>query len=208
MGNVSVLHFFSLTLFSYETRNNLLSLPFCVISYFTNILTLPVVNGPTEGLALIYCGHFFTAIVGKASNYTILYKNLFVTSIHFFFKSSILKVLNGGLSSLESQSPCLVGCPSWTVSFSSLCVSQSCLLNISCFFTEITTSRVVLITMVAFAVIPTLAFRWVLWEFNDLAFQTLSMHFALLTSLFYSVSNVYKVIQPRKGSMFVALSMV
>ncbi|XP_010430715.1 PREDICTED: choline/ethanolaminephosphotransferase 2-like [Camelina sativa] len=32
--------------------------------YFTNTLTLPVVNGPTEGLALIYCGHFFTAIVG------------------------------------------------------------------------------------------------------------------------------------------------
>ena len=33
-------------------------------SYFTNTLILPAVNGPTEGLALIYVAHFFTAIVG------------------------------------------------------------------------------------------------------------------------------------------------
>ncbi|XP_057447990.1 choline/ethanolaminephosphotransferase 1-like isoform X3 [Lotus japonicus] len=32
--------------------------------YFTNTLILPVVNGPTEGLMLIYMAHFFTAIVG------------------------------------------------------------------------------------------------------------------------------------------------
>ncbi|PPR86320.1 hypothetical protein GOBAR_AA34371 [Gossypium barbadense] len=32
--------------------------------YFTNALILPVVNGPTEGLALIYGLHFMTAIVG------------------------------------------------------------------------------------------------------------------------------------------------
>ncbi|PSS21699.1 Choline/ethanolaminephosphotransferase [Actinidia chinensis var. chinensis] len=32
--------------------------------YFTNTLILPTVNGPTEGLMLIYLGHFFTAIVG------------------------------------------------------------------------------------------------------------------------------------------------
>ncbi|XP_047330783.1 choline/ethanolaminephosphotransferase 1 isoform X2 [Impatiens glandulifera] len=33
-------------------------------SYFTNTLILPAVNGPTEGLMLIYMCHFFTAIVG------------------------------------------------------------------------------------------------------------------------------------------------
>ncbi|KAL3644615.1 Cholinephosphotransferase 1 [Castilleja foliolosa] len=33
-------------------------------SYFTNTLILPVVNGPTEGLMLIYVTHFFTAFVG------------------------------------------------------------------------------------------------------------------------------------------------
>ncbi|CAN0906311.1 Choline/ethanolaminephosphotransferase 1 [Linum grandiflorum] len=33
-------------------------------SYFTNTLILPVVNGPTEGLMLIYLAHFFTAVVG------------------------------------------------------------------------------------------------------------------------------------------------
>ncbi|XP_075096002.1 choline/ethanolaminephosphotransferase 1 isoform X1 [Nicotiana tabacum] len=33
-------------------------------SYFTNTLILPVVNGPTEGLMLIYLSHFFTALVG------------------------------------------------------------------------------------------------------------------------------------------------
>ncbi|KAI3807644.1 hypothetical protein L1987_23577 [Smallanthus sonchifolius] len=32
--------------------------------YFTNTLILPAVNGPTEGLMLIYMAHFFTAIVG------------------------------------------------------------------------------------------------------------------------------------------------
>ncbi|CAL2275478.1 unnamed protein product [Prunus armeniaca] len=34
-------------------------------SYFTNTLILPAVNGPTEGLMLIYFAHFFTAIVGS-----------------------------------------------------------------------------------------------------------------------------------------------
>ncbi|XP_040937338.1 choline/ethanolaminephosphotransferase 1 isoform X5 [Gossypium hirsutum] len=32
--------------------------------YFTNALILSIVNGPTEGLALIYGLHFMTAIVG------------------------------------------------------------------------------------------------------------------------------------------------
>ncbi|XP_020522671.1 choline/ethanolaminephosphotransferase 1 isoform X2 [Amborella trichopoda] len=32
--------------------------------FFTNTLILPEVNGPTEGLMLIYMAHFFTAIVG------------------------------------------------------------------------------------------------------------------------------------------------
>ncbi|XVE74455.1 hypothetical protein DITRI_Ditri12bG0018700 [Diplodiscus trichospermus] len=32
--------------------------------YFTNTLILPVVNGPTEGLALIYVMHFMTAFLG------------------------------------------------------------------------------------------------------------------------------------------------
>ncbi|OMO75502.1 CDP-alcohol phosphatidyltransferase [Corchorus capsularis] len=32
--------------------------------YFTNTLILPVVNGPTEGLALIYTVHFITGFVG------------------------------------------------------------------------------------------------------------------------------------------------
>nr|GMD77181.1 choline/ethanolaminephosphotransferase 1 [Ipomoea batatas] len=32
--------------------------------YFTNTLILPVINGPTEGLMLIYLSHFFTALVG------------------------------------------------------------------------------------------------------------------------------------------------
>lgn len=32
--------------------------------YFTNTLILPAINGPTEGLMLIYGAHFFTAVVG------------------------------------------------------------------------------------------------------------------------------------------------
>ncbi|EPS67307.1 hypothetical protein M569_07468, partial [Genlisea aurea] len=34
-------------------------------SYFTHTLILPAINGPTEGLMLIYTIHFFTAIVGS-----------------------------------------------------------------------------------------------------------------------------------------------
>ncbi|CAA2976583.1 choline ethanolaminephosphotransferase 1 [Olea europaea subsp. europaea] len=33
--------------------------------YFTNTLILPAINGPTEGLMLIYVVHFFTAILGS-----------------------------------------------------------------------------------------------------------------------------------------------
>ncbi|KAK2994339.1 hypothetical protein RJ640_017851 [Escallonia rubra] len=32
--------------------------------YFTNILILPAINGPTEGLMLIYVVHFITALIG------------------------------------------------------------------------------------------------------------------------------------------------
>jgi ethanolaminephosphotransferase len=34
-------------------------------SFFTDTLILPEVNGPTEGLMVIYLAHFFTAIVGN-----------------------------------------------------------------------------------------------------------------------------------------------
>ncbi|XP_056845852.1 choline/ethanolaminephosphotransferase 2 isoform X1 [Raphanus sativus] len=100
--------------------------------YFTNTLILPVVNGPTEGLALIYCGHFFTSIVGAE-----WWSQQFGKSI-----------------------PLL----SWVP-----------------FLNEIPMSRVVLFTMIVFAVIPTVAFN---------------------------VYNVYKVVQSRKGSMFLALAML
>jgi len=39
-------------------------------SYFTNTLILPVINGPTEGLMIIYFSHFFTAIVGMTFVFT------------------------------------------------------------------------------------------------------------------------------------------
>jgi hypothetical protein len=35
-------------------------------SYFTNTLILPEINGPTEGLMLIYLAHFLTAIIGNS----------------------------------------------------------------------------------------------------------------------------------------------
>lgn len=100
--------------------------------FFTNTLILPVVNGPTEGLMLIYVCHFFTAVVGAewwAQN----------------FGKSI---------------PLL----SWVP-----------IVN------EITTHQAVLYLMIAFAVIPTISFN---------------------------VYNVYKVVQVRKGSMFLALAML
>ncbi|EOA24355.1 hypothetical protein CARUB_v10017594mg [Capsella rubella] len=100
--------------------------------YFTNTLTLPVVNGPTEGLALIYCGHFFTAIVGAE-----WWAQPFGKSIPLF---------------------------SWVP-----------------FLNEMQMSRIILFTMIFFAVIPTLAIN---------------------------ASNVYNVVQSRNGSMLLALAML
>lgn len=48
----------------------LLLFSFCVFSYFTNTLILPVVNGPTEGLALIYVMHFLTGFLGMFRHLT------------------------------------------------------------------------------------------------------------------------------------------
>ncbi|KAH0877355.1 hypothetical protein HID58_064749 [Brassica napus] len=103
-----------------------------VSSYFTNTLILPVINGPTEGLALIFVSHFFTAIVGAE-----WWAQQLGQSIPLF---------------------------SWVP-----------------FVNAIKTSRAVLYMMIAFAVIPTVAFN---------------------------VSNVYKVVQLRKGSMLLALAML
>lgn len=64
-GNSKCFNFGFNSVLSLRNSNTLLTYSF-FFSYFTNTLILPVVNGPTEGLALIYCGHFFTAIVGKA----------------------------------------------------------------------------------------------------------------------------------------------
>ncbi|KAM6548236.1 hypothetical protein CsatB_019912 [Cannabis sativa] len=100
--------------------------------YFTNTLTLPIINGPTEGLMLIYVGHFFTAIVGAE-----WWAQQFGKSVPFL---------------------------SWVP-----------------FISEIPTSRLVLFFMVAFAVIPTIAFN---------------------------VYNVCKVVQARKGSLLLALAML
>ncbi|WZY97677.1 hypothetical protein YC2023_070006 [Brassica napus] len=100
--------------------------------YFTNTLILPVINGPTEGLALIFVSHFFTAIVGAE-----WWAQQLGQSIPLF---------------------------SWVP-----------------FVNAIQTSRAVLYMMIAFAVIPTVAFN---------------------------VSNVYKVVQSRKGSMLLALAML
>ncbi|KAF4402697.1 hypothetical protein G4B88_012482 [Cannabis sativa] len=106
--------------------------------YFTNTLTLPIINGPTEGLMLIYVGHFFTAIVGNVLTLCAeWWAQQFGKSVPFL---------------------------SWVP-----------------FISEIPTSRLVLFFMVAFAVIPTIAFN---------------------------VYNVCKVVQARKGSLLLALAML
>uniref|UniRef100_A0A6N2N3H8 Aminoalcoholphosphotransferase n=1 Tax=Salix viminalis TaxID=40686 RepID=A0A6N2N3H8_SALVM len=100
--------------------------------FFTNTLILPAVNGPTEGLMLIYVAHFLTALVGAE-----WWVQRFGMSLPFL---------------------------SWVP-----------------FVSEIPTYRIVLFLMTAFAVIPTVAFN---------------------------VTNVYKVVQARKGSMLLALAML
>ncbi|KAL8161405.1 hypothetical protein V2J09_012894 [Rumex salicifolius] len=100
--------------------------------FFTNTLILPVVNGPTEGLMLIYLAHFFTTFVGAEWWAQPLGK-----SLPFF---------------------------SWVPFFSGILVHEA-----------------VLYFMIAFAVIPTVAFN---------------------------VYNVYNVVQSRKGNILLALAML
>ncbi|XP_042505073.1 choline/ethanolaminephosphotransferase 1-like [Macadamia integrifolia] len=100
--------------------------------FFTNTLILPVINGPTEGLMLIYMAHFFTSLVGAE-----WWVHQFGKSMPFF---------------------------SWLP-----------------FVYDIPTYRLVLYAMMAFAVIPTIAFN---------------------------VYNVNKVVQARRGNMLHALAML
>ncbi|KAK4780870.1 hypothetical protein SAY87_016976 [Trapa incisa] len=100
--------------------------------FFTNTLILPVINGPTEGLALIYMCHFFTFLVGAE-----WWIQLFGRSFPFL---------------------------SWVP-----------------YFSEIPTYRAVLYMMIAFGCIPTVV---------------------------CNISNVYKVVQTKKGNMLLALAML
>lgn len=86
--------------------------PFCLFypflcSYFTNSLILPTINGPTEGLMLIYLSHFFTAFVGKvlllflfSTSHRISILDLYKKQLWFRFLT--FQVLNGGLNLLEN----------------------------------------------------------------------------------------------------------
>jgi hypothetical protein len=49
---------------------------FRVASYFTNTLILPVINGPTEGLMLIYVSHLFTFFVGNFPKQDLMFTKL------------------------------------------------------------------------------------------------------------------------------------
>ena len=53
-------------------------------SFFTNTLILPIVNGPTEGLMLIYLCHFFTFFAGI--------KLIFLKEVLSLFKPSIFRL--------------------------------------------------------------------------------------------------------------------
>ncbi|XP_043717320.1 choline/ethanolaminephosphotransferase 1-like [Telopea speciosissima] len=100
--------------------------------FFTNTLILPAINGPTEGLMLIYMSRFFTSIVGAE-----WWVQQFGKSMPFF---------------------------SWLP-----------------FVYDIPTYKVVLYAMMAFGVIPTVAFN---------------------------IYNVYNIVKARRGSMLQALAML
>jgi hypothetical protein len=43
--------------------------PFCLATwrmFLTGVMTLPEFNGPNEGLAMLYCTHALTALLGQA----------------------------------------------------------------------------------------------------------------------------------------------
>ncbi|CAA7390924.1 unnamed protein product [Spirodela intermedia] len=100
--------------------------------FFTNTLILPIINGPTEGLMLIYLSHFFTFFVGAE-----WWAQDFRKSVRFL-----------GWIPLNYEIPLY---------------------------------ELVLFLMIVIAVLPTI------WS---------------------NISNVYKVVQARKGSMLLALAML
>ncbi|OEL15243.1 Choline/ethanolaminephosphotransferase 1 [Dichanthelium oligosanthes] len=110
--------------------------------FFTNTLILPIVNGPTEGLMLIYVCHFFT----------------FFTGAEWWAQD------------FQKSMPLLGWVP---------------------FVPEIPVYDIALCLMIAFAVIPTIG----------------SKSTKLVLQL-YSIHNVYKVVEARKGSMVLALAML
>jgi hypothetical protein len=52
-------------IFYYLTGQQLTCSVMLLFSFFTDTLILPELNGPTEGLMVIYLAQFFTAIVGN-----------------------------------------------------------------------------------------------------------------------------------------------
>ncbi|WVZ02622.1 hypothetical protein V8G54_023428 [Vigna mungo] len=122
-----------------------------ISSYFTNTLILPVINGPTEGLMIIYICHFFTAIVGAE-----WWAQPFGKSLPFL-----------------SWLPYLEGIP---------------------------TFKAVLFLMIAFGVTPTVTCKCAV-----LLSLFGGQHYFIVTC---SVTNVYKVVKARNGSMPLALAML
>uniref|UniRef100_A0A3Q7H7K4 Uncharacterized protein n=1 Tax=Solanum lycopersicum TaxID=4081 RepID=A0A3Q7H7K4_SOLLC len=108
--------------------------------YFTNTLVLPVVNGPTEGLMLIYLSHFFTALVGKLG--FSLFPPHFEIHVKLPNRTSLL---------MSSLIPGYPGSEWWAQPFG----KSMPLVSWVPFLNEIPTNKAVLFLMVVFAVIPT-----------------------------------------------------
>ncbi|KAF9674174.1 hypothetical protein SADUNF_Sadunf10G0100100 [Salix dunnii] len=169
--------------------------------FFTNTLILPAVNGPTEGLMLIYVAHFLTALVGAE-----WWVQHFGMSLPFLswvpFVSVALSVFS---LSFEFRNPDLQNC---VVSNDSFCCYTHSGIQVSNFISKTAGNLHLMFLVLIFSLpsctstdIPLFGEVYLVSPLHDVIYLC---H----TTSFCSVTNVYKVVQARKGSMLLALAML
>ncbi|KAK8979517.1 hypothetical protein V6N11_073514 [Hibiscus sabdariffa] len=156
--------------------------------YFSHSLILPVFNGPTEGLALIYILHFMTAIVGAQWWAQPFRQSLPFLSWIPYITGKFLRLLYARLPQYVIATVCYA-CSSFSAiswccpCFICVLILQSCAMYLpfSVYLSlELPTYKGAAYLLLLTAVLPTVA---------------------------CNICNVHKVVKARKGSMFLALAM-
>ncbi|KAG6759702.1 hypothetical protein POTOM_036187 [Populus tomentosa] len=162
--------------------------------FFTNTLILPAVNGPTEGLMLIYVAHLFTALVGAewwVQHFGMSFP--FLSWVPFVSVVSHIFVYPLCFLSFDFRNPNLQSRADFNDSF--CCYTHSGIQGWDFFAVA---DVLDFASMGSF--VPNGSSEWFIIDF--LRGPMLAKIAAIC------VSNVYKVVQARKSSMLLALAML